>query len=373
MNGLEEIFKNSFSLLAADNTEIQKNINFKDLPTSAGLVLFTDSQDKPITLLTAANIRRTVKNKLTEQQEKSKRTDLKSITAKIYYYICPCKFRLAITHYETVKKLFAEKYKDYITLVSPWFLTIDFSDKIPFFSVTRKPSFKQEEKILGPFSSQKSATIFMTTLEDVFRLCRKSEFVNNPHHAQSCPYLQMDSCCGVCAGKITTDEYKKLIYDAFLAADDIENAINKFQTEMQTAAKELQFEKAAAFKKKIEKLSSLKKQTYKWTGDLNNLKIIHVDKSFKIKPEGSKLKKQTYAVFTMNCFNVLDAGDFLKDGPAIINDVVKKSLEQLANSPDSNSLERFSIITYFLYRSKPSGLWLNAQNQENFEKIKNFV
>jgi hypothetical protein len=213
----------------------------------------------------------------------------------------------------------------------------------------------------------------MTTLEDVFRLCRKSEFANNPQHAQSCPYLQMDSCCGVCAGKITTDEYKKIIDDAFSAGVDIDNAINKFQIEMQTAAKELHFEKAAALKKKIEKLSGLKKQTYKWTDDLKNLKIIHVDKSVKIKPEGSKAKKQTYALFAMNCFKVIDAGDFLKDDPNIINDAAKKSLEQLANSPDINSLERFSIVTYFLYRSKPSGLWLNSQNQENYEKIKNFV
>jgi excinuclease UvrABC nuclease subunit len=359
MNGLEEIFKNSFL--------VENNI--KDLPTSAGLVLFTDAQDKPITLLTAANIRRTVKNKLTEQIEKSKRTDLKSITSKIYYYICPCKFRLAITHYEAVKNIFADKYKDYITLVFPWFLTINFSDKIPFFNVTRKPTFKLEEKILGPFSSQKSATVFMTTLEDVFRLCRKSEFANNPQHAQSCPYLQMDSCCGVCTEKITTDEYKTIIDDAFSAGVDPENTINKFQIEMQTAAKELYFEKAAALKKKIEKLSSLKKQTYKWTGDLKNLKIIHVDKSAKIKPEGSKAKKQTYAVFAMNCFSVIDAGDFLKDDPNIINDAVKKSLEQLANSPDSNSLERFSIVTYFLYRSKPSGFWLNAQKEFDIEKL----
>jgi excinuclease UvrABC nuclease subunit len=368
----ETIFENCFSLVATENTEFTetKNNNFKDLPTSAGLVLFTDSQNSPIVLLTAANIRRTVKNKLAEQIEKSKRADLKSITVKIYYSAIACKFRLAVNHYTAVRKIFTEKYKDYITLVYPWFLTVNLNDRIPFFSVTRKPTFKAGEKILGPFPSQKSAAAFQTTLEDVFALCRKHKFINNP---QSCSYLQMDVCCGVCAGKINIEEYKKIIGDAFAAGAEPDAAINNFQTEMQTAAKELNFEKAAALKKKIEKLATLKKSTYRWTSDLKNLKIVHTDKSFKIKPQGEKIKKQTYAVFAMNVFQILDAGDYFKDNPAEFIDAITKNIEQLSNSPVDEMLERFAIVTYFLYRSKPSGLWLNIQNKDFSEKIKNFV
>jgi excinuclease UvrABC nuclease subunit len=372
----EKIFENCFSIIAAEkfeNAEIKKNINFKDLPSKAGLVFFTTSQDLPIALLTSANIRRTVQTKLAEQQEKSKRADLKSITAKIYYNVYPCKFRLAVNLYSAAKKIFSEKYKDYVALVHPCYLVINLNDRIPFFSVTRKPTFKNTEKIIGPFPSQRAAAFFQTTLEDIFRLCRKSEFANNPQHSKSCPYLQMDSCCGICAGKISSEEYKKILDDAFAAAVEPEKVLNQFESEMQTAAKELNFEKAAALKKRIEKLSSLKKPVYKWTGDLRNLKIIHIDKSAKIKPEGSKARKQSYAVFTMNVFNIIDAGDFVWDNPDIIKDAIKKNIEQLPTSPNSESLDLFAIVTYFLYRSKPSGLWLNAENKSDLEKIKEFM
>ncbi|MCE5339823.1 MAG: hypothetical protein LLF92_01670 [Planctomycetaceae bacterium] len=351
----ETIFENCFP--------VENNI--KDLPTSAGLILFIDSQDSPIALLTAANIRRTVKNKLAEQQDNTKRADLKSITAKIYYSAIPCKFRLAVNHYTTVRKIFAEKYKDYITLVYPWFLVVNLNDRIPFFYITRKPTFKAGEKILGPFPSQKSAATFQTTLEDVFALCRKHEFINNP---QSCSYLQMDVCCGVCAGKITIEEYKKNIADAFAAGTEPDIAINNLQNQMQTAAKELIFEKAAALKKKIEKLITLKKPAYRWTGDLQKLKIIHIDKSFKVKPQDSKVKKQTYAVFVMDVFDITDLGDFIIENTDTITELIGQTRE-VAHTVNAETLDRFAIVTYFLYRSKPSGVWKIVNEKTEYKSL----
>jgi hypothetical protein len=390
-----------------------------ELPSSAGLVLFADSQDIPILLLTAANIRRTVKNKLTQQDEKTKRADLKSITAKIYYTVCPCKFRLALEHYKAVKKIFPSNYKDHETLVYPAFIKIDLSEKIPFFSVTKRPAFNEGEKILGPFSGQKAAAVFLSTLEDTFRLCRKSEFVNNPAQAASCPYLQMDACCGVCGGKVSPEDYRVIIKDAFEAGAKPEKTIERLGADMQTAAKELNFEQADEIKRKIEKLSTLKKQTYphtnfssirtcskssakisiqhsqtnrhsgkigvgayRWTGNLKKLKIVHIDKSAKIKPfdcvqgrpQDSKKKKQTYAVFAMNFFEIIDLGDFViesieKIAEAIETATAKLNIGRQESCDSVEILEQFAIVSYFLYRTKPSGLWINASGGFNREKL----
>ena len=201
--------------------------------------------------MTTANIKRTIKNKLAEQEQKTKRADLKSITAKIYYSPCQCKFRLAVKHLNAVKKIFGQNYKDYITLVLPWYIQIDLSKKIPFFSVTRKPA--PEGEILGPFPGQKSATVFLKTLEDVFKLCKRSDLVNNPALAASCPYLQMDACVGICGGKINPENYRTLLKAAFEAGAIPVKTIENFQAQMQIAAKELKFENAAQLKKKIEK------------------------------------------------------------------------------------------------------------------------
>ena len=179
----EEIFENCLSL---DDKPI-------DLPSSAGLVLFADSLDRPIALLTAANIKRVAKTKLAEKIEPfgsaqgrpTKRADLKSITAKIYYSPCRCKFRLAVKYFDAVKKIFSQNYKDHITLVLPWFIKIDLNEKIPFFSVTKKPTFKNNEKTLGLFPGQKSAITFLKTLEDALGLCRKCEPIRQAQGGQT--------------------------------------------------------------------------------------------------------------------------------------------------------------------------------------------
>jgi excinuclease ABC subunit C len=274
-----EIFDNS--LIIENPAELEKKLS--KLPTNPGLVLFASSQNLPILLLSAANIRRTVRNKLVEQT-KNKRADLKSITAKIYYSLYPCKFRLALAYYKTVKKIFPSNYKDHITFIWPWFISVNLSEKIPFFSIIKKPVFKSGEKILGPLPSQRSATAFLRALEDAFKLCKRNDLVNNPQRAKSCPYIQMDACCGVCSGKVSPEEYKNIIQNTFSAGATSAKTIERLQADMQTASKKLSFEKAAELKRKIEKLSLLKKQTCRWTGDLERLKIIHVDKSAKIKP-----------------------------------------------------------------------------------------
>jgi hypothetical protein len=348
---LNEIFENS--ILAQEG---------QTLPTSAGLVLFADEQDNPIQLLAASSIRRVVKNKLAEQEEKSKRADLKSITAKIYYSVCPCKFRLAIKHLDAVRKIFGSSYKDHITFVRPWFIKTDIGEKLPFFSVTKKSVFKAEEKILGPYPSQKAAQAALNTLEDAFKLCKRSDLVNNPAASASCPYLQMASCLGVCAGKISEEDYRHIIEDAFSAGAEPAGAIEKLEQQMQTAAKELNFELAAELKKRIEKLSVLKKPVYCWTGDLEKLKIVHTDKSAKLKQKGIRAKKQTLAVFVMSFFEVSDLGDFVDDEPEKIAEAVEKALPQICRPPDviigsTEILEKFSIISYFLYRTGTKGVW----------------
>jgi excinuclease UvrABC nuclease subunit len=376
-----EIFDNSLTI--ENPTELEKEL--LKLPTQAGLVLFADNQDLPILLLSAANIRRTVKNKLAEKADKSKKADLKSITTKIYYSLCPCKFRLAITHYKAVKKVFASNYKDHIVFVRPWFISINLGEKIPSLSITKKPIFKNGEKILGPIPGQRSATAFLKALEDAFKLCKRNDLVSNLQRAKGCPYIQMDACCGICGGKVSPENYKIIIKDAFEAGTNPAKTVERFQADMQMASKELNFEKAAELKKKIEKLSALKKQTYKWTGDLEKLKIVHIDKSAKIKLENSRARRQTFAVFVMNFFEVVDLGDFVIENIEKIAAVIENALAKLNSNRqetcdpstslragNNETLERFAIVSYFLYRTKPAGIWINASDSFNREELQKF-
>lgn len=145
---------------------------------------------------------------------------------------------------------------------------------------------------------------------------------------------------------------------------------------MQTAAKELNFELAAELKRKIEKLAVLEKPAYKWTGDLEKLKIVHIDKSAKIKQKGVRGKKQTVAVFVISFFEVIDLGDFIADETEKITEAVENTLSKICRPLDAirNSteiLEQFSIISYFLYRTSSTGLWLDVSGGFDGKTIKN--
>jgi excinuclease UvrABC nuclease subunit len=345
----EEIFENCLSI----------NNELSGLPNSAGLVFFADSQNLPIVLLTTANIKRAVKTKLAEKIDPStslgtmpnKRADLKSITAIFFYSPCRCKFRLAIKHLDAAKKIFGQKYKDYIKLVSPYFIQINLQGKFPLPAITKKPSLENE--IIGPFAGMKSAGCFLKVIEDAFGLCKRGDLVHNPAAAKSCPYLQMAGCAAVCSGKTSPAEYANLVKAAFDAAEQPAETIEKMQKQMQAAAKELNFESAGALKKKIEKLSALNKPCYRWTGNLKKLRIVHIEKL-------GKTKKQVYAAFAINPVQITDMGDLTFADDDEKNKFIANAFDRCGSfdNPAEDFLERFAIVSYFLYRTKPAGLWL---------------
>jgi hypothetical protein len=80
---------------------------------------------------------------------------------------------------------------------------------------------------------------------------------------------------------------------------------------------------------------------------------------------------QTYAVFIINFSDIIDLGDFTLDNPDLIYETINKNLRNVSQGISDEIIERFSIASYFLYRSKPSGLWLNTSNgldKQEFQK-----
>ena len=75
------------------------------LPACKGVILFADSDRRPVQLLIAANIRRTGRARLyTEEIEvHSKRPEITSIVRHIFYVCCYNDFKAALIHYTIAK------------------------------------------------------------------------------------------------------------------------------------------------------------------------------------------------------------------------------------------------------------------------------
>lgn len=348
---------------------------FRELPAFKGLVLFVDSAGRPIQLLCAANIRRTVKARLTAgagEVPAGRKTSITDITAEIYYLSCFCDFRNSLRYYEFAKALFPDSYADLLAFGKYWYLKIDTGIEWPSFSITDRPAARGAgEKIFGPFCNRKSAADSLCVLQDVFLLCRCPNLMAKAEKAKSCPYYQMQTCRRPCVKETDRSQYLEQITAAVRAIENIEEQSRTLKNQMRLFSEKLNFEKAHIAKKRLDALSPLIKKKYRWVTDLNSLAVLHIDKSARVKVPGQRVKVQTYSAFLIRAGEIIELDDFKIDQAPALYESLK---EKLSTPPITFAADKLSIAARYLYRNNPCGLWLNCREiisaDEIVEKIK---
>jgi len=338
----------------------------KELPACKGVLLFADSEDNPIQLLTAADIRRSARARLlpppTSDNEPSKRrTNIAEITVKVYYICCYNNFRTTLEHYRIARELYPTDYKEHFVFAAANFVAINTNAKWPAFKLKNKLLQSETSTVFGMFPSRKSATSFIENIEQAFGLCRNPKLLASPGKAASCPYLQIGGCCGACVGKISRDEYLDKIEKAIEAAGGkYKGQIAELEGKMANLSEQMEFEKAQAVKKQIAMLGSLAKAAYKWTTKLPQLTIVHIDKSAKVAVAKQRKKEQTYSAFVIRADQITELADFSIEQIDEVCKSIKGQLGPPTKTIDAEQMaEQLSLVAYFLYRNKPAGLWLN--------------
>ncbi len=112
-------------------------------------------------------------------------------------------------------------------------------------------------KYFGPFASASAVNQTLNYLQRVFMLrnCSDSIFSNR---SRPCLQYQIKRCSAPCVGMITTQDYKKSVKDAEMFLSGKTDTIKRSLIEkMQTASYELNFEKAAVLRDKIQALTHI--------------------------------------------------------------------------------------------------------------------
>ncbi|MDO8304004.1 MAG: hypothetical protein Q7T18_12270, partial [Sedimentisphaerales bacterium] len=354
------------------------------LPHCRGVVLFADVADTPILLLTAADIKRLVLNRLTcaDATVATKRVKLAQITRKIYYHCCWCDFGSSLEHYRIAKELFPARYHELVTFPKIWYVKINCAVKWPNFTITDNPQqgAGQEVHIFGPLPSRKAAGDYISALNEAFGLCRQQCLIDDPVKAASCPYYQMGTCDAPCLGKTSREAYLCRIQHAVEAAGGGRQEHTKwFSDTMKALAAQMKFEEAQCTKKQLEHLKQLDDPTYRWVCDLRELKILHIDAGPKIKIKGQKKKTQSYMAFLIQGGVVMQLENFTTEQiPQLLEnihghrkDACHASLQ--AMPPDQNIAEQMSLTGFALYRSRPSGLWIDCRTIPTGEELTHII
>ncbi len=248
------------------------------IPAKRGVLALAATNDQPILLLTAADLRARLCTRLSEPVEavRRKSADLREITRKILWKISHGHFETDLNYLELARAIWPETYTGLLAYKPPWMVHVDAGEKYPHFVRTREVSSRGGLH-LGPFESGQGADKFIQAVEDAFDLCRDYQCLRAAPHGQPCAYLQMGRCVGPCNGTISLEEYRQIVARAAaFAAGERAALAQELQSRMKAAAAKLQFEKAGGLKARLDRLEEFNAPRYRFVAPLEQFRFILV-------------------------------------------------------------------------------------------------
>jgi len=232
------------------------------VPAKRGVLLLTDEHDTPILLLTAADLRARLRNRLAEPPDERRKTaDLRQITRNIRFTLAPSHFEADLVFLDAAEALFPTTFAELLSWRRAWLVQVDPSAEFPHFSRTRQPD--RGGITLGPFPSGQAAQKFIETVEDLFDLCRDYACLRQAPNGPACAYRQMGRCTGPCNGTISLEAYRRQVGEAAdFAAGCREPFLSRLRDRMLQASDATEFERAAGLKKRLERARALDHDDY---------------------------------------------------------------------------------------------------------------
>ncbi len=215
----------------------------KLVPEQPGCYLYYDKDGQIIYVGKAKNLKRRVYSYFHKQHDSVKTNILVSQIEKLEYIITDSEVEALILESHLIKK---HKPKYNILLKDdkkyPYFLITE--EDFPRIQIVRKKNLNPDRgKFFGPYTDVRAMHATLDFLKKIFPLkqCKTPKFSNRP-----CLYYHIGKCLAPCQGKVTPDEYQKLIHqvELFLSGKQSE-LLKQIQEQMKKYSEEEQFEKAA--------------------------------------------------------------------------------------------------------------------------------
>ena len=140
------------------------------------------------------------------------------------------------------------------------YIKVDLSADFPKFVSTRKLA-KDKYKYFGPIT-QGGVKPFLEILGSVFpTVTCNNNFNKLPKNFRPCLNYHIGKCCAPCIGKISKEEYRKIVNRAvaFLSGDDSE-VREVLQAKMMDASEKMQYEQALTYKKYLQLIDKISQQ-----------------------------------------------------------------------------------------------------------------
>ena len=227
--------------------------HLKNLPDKPGVYLMKNSLGEVIYVGKAKILKNRVKSYFQNSKNHSEkvRVMVKNIS-EFEYIVTDSEMEALILECNLIKK-YSPKYNILLKDDKFYpFIKITIKDDYPRVFVTRNFA-KDGSKYFGPYTNGAAVYETINLIYKIFplRTC-KLAIRENGEKVRPCLNYHIKKCFGPCGGHITKEEYVKMISDIIDVLSGKETYVTKMlKDEMERAAEELEFEKAAALRDKI--------------------------------------------------------------------------------------------------------------------------
>ena len=235
-----------------------------EVPAKRGVLALLGARNEPIVVLTAADMRSRLRNRLAEVEDdaRTRSADLRVVTRNVCWKLAGSHFETDLHYLELARAIWPDTYESLIAWKPAWFVHVDVDEPFPHFSRTRDV-LARSGRYFGPFMTGRSAEKFIGAVQDGFDLCRDLRCLRQAPHGQRCSYGQMGRCASPCDGSIPISEYRQTVARAadFVAGNRAATR-EELSERMQEASANLQFERASALKTRLERLEDFESRDF---------------------------------------------------------------------------------------------------------------
>ena len=214
-------------------------------------------------LIRTADLRRRLQRLLGPMDPTSKRLNLREFARAVQYRETGSALEQSLTYYSHAKQIFPKRYGDLMRLRPAAVLKVNLRNAYPRCYVTRRIAVNEQGAptggaYYGPFASRRGAQAFAEKMLDFFKVRRCQIKIRRDPSFPGCLYSEMKMCLAPCFAGCTKDEYdvevNRLVSFLETSGGSLRGG---FEAEREKASEELDFERAAAIHKKVEKLDDV--------------------------------------------------------------------------------------------------------------------
>jgi excinuclease ABC subunit C len=243
------------------------------------LIQSRESSAQPY-LIRTADLRRRLQRLLGAPDSASKRLHLREFAGFVRYRETGSALEQTLTYYTQAKRFFPQRYRDLMRLRPAPVLKINLRNAYPRCFATRRIVVNEQgEPILGayygPFPSRRAAEAFAEKMLDFFKVRHCQIKIRRDPSFPGCIYSEMKMCLAPCFAGCTKEEYDAEVHRLVQFLNSSGGSLREALTrDREAASEQLDFEKAAAIHKKLEKLDDALRGQPELARRIQNLDVV---------------------------------------------------------------------------------------------------